>query len=122
MLRAIHQWIVDNDCTPHVVFDAHHPDVRVPPGCDEDGRVTLNVSASAVRDLVMDDETISFSARFGGRVAAVSVPVEAVLAIYARENLQGALLADDEPVFVLKTPPQRNKPRQKSKPRLRLVE
>ncbi len=108
---------MDNGCTPHVVFDARHAGVQVPPGHDEDGRVTLNISADAVRDFVMDDTAVSFRARFGGRAAPVLVPFAAVLAIYARENMQGVAFTDDDP-----TPSADAAPSRSSRPRLRLVE
>lgn len=97
LFRAIHQWIVDNGCTPHIVFNLLHPGVRMPPGHDTNNLVTLNISADAVRDFVMDDEAVSFSARFGGRAELVVVPLDAVLMIYARENMQGMMLSDKAP-------------------------
>ncbi|MDD9805842.1 MAG: ClpXP protease specificity-enhancing factor [Gammaproteobacteria bacterium] len=97
LFRAIHQWIVDNGCTPHIVFNLLHPGVRMPPGHDRNNLVTLNISADAVRDFVMDDEAVSFSARFGGRAEMVVVPLDAVLMIYARENMQGMMLSDKAP-------------------------
>ena len=119
LFRAILQWIVDNDCTPHVVLDARHAGVHMPPGYDKDGRVTLNVSADAVRDFVMDDEAISFSARFGGRAMPVVAPFSAVLAIYARENMQGLTFADAGPAA---SPSVDAASPRKDKPRLKLVE
>lgn len=97
LFRAIHQWIVDNGCTPHIVFNLLHPGVRMPPGHDRNNLVTLNISADAVRDFAMDDEAVSFSARFGGRAELVVVPLDAVLMIYARENMQGMMLSDKAP-------------------------
>ncbi len=97
MFRAIHQWIVDNGCTPHIVFNLSHPGVQMPPGHDRNNLVTLNISADAVRDFVMDDESLSFSARFGGRAELVVVPLDAVLMVYARENMQGIMLSDKMP-------------------------
>lgn len=97
LFRAIHQWIVDNGCTPHIVFNLLHPGVRMPPGHDRNNLVTLNISADAVRDFAMDDEAVSFSARFGGRAELVVVPLDAVLMIYARENMQGMMLSDKVP-------------------------
>lgn len=121
LFRAIHQWIVDNEWTPHVVFNARHAGVRMPSGHDEDGRVTLNVSADAVRDFVMDDTAISFSARFGGRTASVLIPFAAMLAIYARENVQGMAFTDDDPDDE-PAPATNAQPPGKNKPRLKLVE
>jgi len=106
LFRAIHQWIVDNGCTPHIVFNLLHPGVQMPPGHDRNNLVTLNISADAVRDFVMDDEALSFSARFGGRAEMVVVPLDAVLMIYARENMQGMMLSDKAPAAAQPAGPQ----------------
>ena len=89
LLRALHEWIVDNDCTPHLLVDADYPQVRVPAGYAQDGQIALNVSPGAVRYLQMDNEGISFESRFGGVAHSLYLPIGAVLAIYARENGQG---------------------------------
>ncbi|GJM10932.1 MAG: stringent starvation protein B [Lysobacteraceae bacterium] len=96
LLRALNEWIVDNGLTPHLVVDSNAPGVVVPPGSVVDGRVTLNISPSAVRDLVMTNDEVSFHARFGGRPMSVSLPTTAVIGIYARENGQGMLFPDQE--------------------------
>ncbi|MCE7031797.1 ClpXP protease specificity-enhancing factor [Lysobacter sp. GX 14042] len=95
LLRALYEWIADNDMTPHLLVDATRPGVQVPPGAVQDGRVVLNIAARAVAGLQMDNELISFSARFGGVSQGVRVPVGAVLAIYARETGQGMALPDE---------------------------
>lgn len=89
LLRALYEWIVDNDCTPHLLVNTEHPGVRVPAGYAQDGQIVLNVSPSAVRSLQMDNEAVSFEGRFGGVPHTLFVPAAAVLAIYARENGQG---------------------------------
>lgn len=89
LLRALYEWIVDNDCTPHLLVNTEHPGVRVPAGYAQDGQIVLNVSPSAVRSLHMDNEAVSFEGRFGGVPHTLFVPAAAVLAIYARENGQG---------------------------------
>ena len=97
LLRALYEWIADNDLTPHLLVDATRPNVLVPMHAVKDGRIVLNVAQRAVAGLEMGNDVIRFSARFGGVSHAVSVPVSAVLAIYARENGQGhALPAEDE--------------------------
>lgn len=96
LLRALNDWIVDSGCTPHIVVDGENPDLLVPDSARQDGKVVLNISPSAVKDLLMDDELVSFVARFGGVSQAVSVPVSAVQAIYARENGQGMMFPDEE--------------------------
>jgi len=62
---------------------------RVPPGFVKDGQIVLNVSAGATRNLTMDNDWIQFSARFGGVSHEISIPVDRVAAIFARENGQG---------------------------------
>ncbi len=86
LLRAIHAWVVDNGMTPHLLVDAAMPGVRVPPGVVRDGKVVLNIADRAVARLEFGDDLITFSARFGGVSQTVRVPVDAVLAIYARET------------------------------------
>ena len=95
LLRALYEWIVDNGMTPHLLVDAARPGVRVPPHTVKDGRVVLNVAERAVARLAMDNDSVSFTARFGGVSHPVMVPVAAVLAIYARETGQGMALPDD---------------------------
>ena len=97
LLRALYEWIADNGMTPHLLVDATRADVRVPMSAVKDGRIVLNVAERAVSGLAMDNELIRFSARFGGVSQAVSVPVGAVLAIYARETGQGMALPDEVP-------------------------
>lgn len=69
LVRALYEWIVDNDCTPHILVNAEFAGVKVPPGYASDGQIVLNVSPSAVRHLHMDNEAVSFEGRFGGRGA-----------------------------------------------------
>ncbi len=95
LLRALYEWIADNGMTPHLLVDATRPEVRVPMSAVKDGRIVLNVAERAVSRLDMSNELISFSARFGGVSQTVSVPVGAVLAIYARETGQGMALPDE---------------------------
>ncbi|HEX5960406.1 MAG TPA: ClpXP protease specificity-enhancing factor [Rhodanobacteraceae bacterium] len=97
LLRAVHEWICDNGLTPYVVVDAGKPGVQVPPQAISEGRVVLNLAPRAVARLEIGNDAITFMARFGGVSHAVSVPVAAVQAIYARENGQGMLLAEDAP-------------------------
>jgi len=89
LLRALYDWLSDNDLTPHLVVDAGLEGVNVPDAYVQDGQITLNIAFGAVRDLQMDSAGVSFSARFGGVPMNVNVPIAAVLAIYARENGMG---------------------------------
>lgn len=95
LIRALYEWLLDNDLTPHLLVDANHDDVMVPTQFVEDGRIVLNINPSAVINLVMNNEIISFNARFGGRETDVMIPPMAVLGIYARENGRGMLFPDE---------------------------
>jgi len=97
LLRALVEWINDNDMTPHILVDATLAGVMVPRSAVHDGRVILNIATRAVAQLHMDNHEVSFSARFGGVSQMVRVPIAAVLAVYARENGQGMALPDDLP-------------------------
>ena len=96
LIRAIHEWILDNDLTPHIVVNAESEGVHVPPEYVKDGQISLNISAAAVHGLSMDNEWIVFDARFGGKSFQVSVPTGAVLAIFARENGAGMSFGEEE--------------------------
>ena len=96
LLRAFFDWIVDNDCTPHLVVDADYPAVQVPTQFVQDGQIVLNISPSAVTQFSLDKNQLSFDARFGGQPMQVYVPIGAVLAIYARENGEGTVFTTDE--------------------------
>lgn len=96
LLRALYEWIVENQCTPYILVNADYPGTLVPAGYANDGQVVLNVSPSAVRELMMDIEALSFEGRFGGIAQRVYVPIAAVMAIYARENGKG-MVFEQEP-------------------------
>ncbi|GAA3932317.1 ClpXP protease specificity-enhancing factor [Luteimonas lutimaris] len=95
LLRALYEWIADNGMTPHLLVDASQAGVRVPPHTVKDGRVVLNIADRAVARLEMDNDSVRFTARFGGVSHPVVVPIAAVMAIYARETGQGMALPED---------------------------
>jgi len=97
LLRAMHEWISDSGHTPHLVVEAGVTGVDVPRQFVKDGKIVLNVSWSATAQLKLGNDEITFSGRFGGASTMVFVPVNAVLAIYARETGQGMIFSDDEP-------------------------
>jgi len=96
LLRAFYQWIVDNECTPYIVVEADLPHVDVPPQTVRDGQVVLNISPTAVQNLLLEDKQVTFSARFGGVPFEVYIPVYAISAIYARENGAGTMFPPEE--------------------------
>ena len=98
LLRAFYEWLVDNDCTPHLVVDATKPGVQVPLQYVKDGQIVLNIAPAAVGNLEMTNELVSFNARFGGQPHQLWVPMAAVMAIYARENGAGTMF-EAEPAY-----------------------
>ena len=96
VIRAIYDWIVDNNCTPHVLIDAACDGVVVPADYVTDEQIVLNISPTAVVGLHLGNDAISFSGRFGGVPLDVELPMESVLSIYARENGQGMVFDDDD--------------------------
>ena len=137
LVRALFDWMIDNDLTPHLVVAAEVPGTDVPDAYVKDGQITLNIAPSAVRDLYMDADAVSFNARFGGVSTQIYVPTASILAIFARENGQGmgfgmepgadllqaqiaAALEAGEPVARAETP-ESTKPEKPKKPGLRVV-
>jgi len=95
MLRAIYEWIVDNNHVPHIVVNALHPGVVVPQAFVNDGRIVLNISPSAVRRLELKNTYVAFEARFSGQPMQVYIPMAAVLGIVDRETGQGLMFLDE---------------------------
>ncbi|AHY10591.1 MULTISPECIES: ClpXP protease specificity-enhancing factor [Citrobacter] len=91
LLRAFYEWLLDNQLTPHLVVDVTLQDVQVPMEYARDGQIVLNIAPRAVGNLELANDEVRFNARFGGVPRQVSVPLAAVLAIYARENGAGTM-------------------------------
>lgn len=96
LTRAIYEWILDNGLTPHLMVDANYPGAEVPAAYVQEGQIILNIAPTAVRDLVLGNEWISFGARFGGTPYELMIPAEAVLGIFSRENRQGMVFPPPE--------------------------
>lgn len=96
VLRALYEWIVANQLTPHVLVNAMWPEVEVPQDYVKDGQIVLNLAPSAVQGLSLGNDFIVFNARFRGIPTDISVPVSAVMGIYARENGQGMMFETEE--------------------------
>ncbi len=130
MVRAIHEWCVDNACTPHLLV-AVNSQTRVPMAYVKEGEIVLNLNYTATKDLHIDNEVITFSARFGGVSQNLYVPMSAVKGIFARETGQGmffevepllplASLKDDD-VSESKVESTQSKPVNNKKPTLTIV-
>jgi len=96
IMRALYEWIVDNDCTPYVLVDASVEDVMVPQQFVKDDQIVLNISPGAVMDLNISNDAVVFNGRFGGVATDVFVPIRAVVGIYARENGQGMVFEPED--------------------------
>jgi stringent starvation protein B len=102
----MHEWMLDNGFTPHLVVDAKRDGVRVPAAHVKDGKVILNVSPSATRALSLGNDLVTFEARFSGVSEQLSIPIAAVLGIYARETGQGMIFGEDDSPGPGPTPPE----------------
>lgn len=96
IVKALYEWILENDCTPYVLVNAMADDVQVPQEFVKNGQIVLNVSPVAVMDLLLTNETMEFNGRFGGVPMNIYVPMTAVMGIYARENGQGMIFDLDD--------------------------
>ena len=105
LLRAVYDWIVDNDFTPHLMVNAHDKTANVPQAYVDDGKIILNISISAVQDFILNNEYVSFNARFSGKPFPVYVPTSAVLAIFAKENSKGLFFKPEDFESTTPTPP-----------------
>lgn len=95
LLRALFDWIVDSGLTPYILVAADNPEARVPEQHVRDGKIVLNISPNAVRNLALADELVSFDGRFSGAPFWVEVPVAHVEAIYAKETGEGMMFEPD---------------------------
>ncbi|ACR11022.1 stringent starvation protein B, hypothetical [Teredinibacter turnerae T7901] len=121
LIRALYEWIVDNDFTPHIVVNALAGGVEVPQKyVNKEGQIVLNIAPRAVASLELGNKAISFNARFGGIPTDIYVPCYAVLGIYARENGQGMMFDAEAPPEPEPTAPDGGGSDQK-RPSLRVV-
>lgn len=115
----MHEWMADNGFTPHIVVDAAAAaDSQLPAGHVKDGKIVLNVSHAATRDLSLGNDFVAFEARFGGAPLRLMIPVNAILGIYARETGEGMLFGDAAPSPQPPTSPPNDEP---PRPKLKVV-
>ena len=96
LVRALYDWILDNQMTPHLLVDIEGEGVDVPAQQGQNGKIVLNISPQAVEGLMLGNDAIGFRARFGGIATDVYVPVAAVMAVYAKENGRGMVFSEDD--------------------------
>jgi len=105
LFNAILDWLLDNDATPYILVDVSKPFVEVPQEHVKDEQIVLNINPSAIQQWHVDQDAISFSARFSGSARQIYVPMNSLMAIYAQENGEGMAfpsheveLEDDAPI------------------------
>lgn len=96
LVRAIYEWCTDSGLTPYLVVTVGKH-TRVPLEFAKNGQIVLNISQSATHNLLIGNDLIQFSARFGGVSRNIEVPMNAVASIYARENAQGLSFPEESP-------------------------
>ena len=96
IVRALYEWILENDCTPYVLVNAMADRVQVPQQFVKNGQIVLNISPIAIMDLLVENEAVSFNGRFAGVPMEIYVPIGAVMGIYAKENGQGMMFDIEE--------------------------
>ncbi len=116
LIRAIYEWIVDNNLTPYLLVNAEYPGAIVPQKSVEDGKIVLNIRPQAIQSLALGNTDIQFDARFSGKPLHIYVPVAAVLALYAKENGKGMIFDQDNENET--PPPEKKTP---ARPVLRVV-
>lgn len=96
LLRAIYQWAMDNNLTPQLLVNTRYPGVLLPQNHINDGHIVLNVQERAVKGLVMENDFVSFSARFSGQSHYIELPINSIEAIYTRETEKGMFFQPEE--------------------------
>ncbi|MEM9243517.1 MAG: ClpXP protease specificity-enhancing factor [Pseudomonadota bacterium] len=121
LLRALYQWIVDNQCTPCVIIDAREENVQVPVEFVEDGEIALNIAPDAVNNLEIGTHRMTFDAGFNGIKKKIVAPLKAVMSIYAAEHGQG-MVFEPESWGELEAPEPEQQASINKVPDLRLVD
>lgn len=129
LLRAIYEWAQDNHLAPYLVVNAEEPNVIVPRQHVKDGQITLNIAAHATHQLMIEQDAIHFSARFGGVSQQLYIPMRAVLGLYARENGHGLFFDPQEYAHlepssspIAETPAEESNTPASKKPSLRILD
>jgi stringent starvation protein B len=120
LLRAIYDWIVDNNMTPYLLVDATGDAVQVPVEHVNNGKIILNISPAAVMGLKLGDESVNFNARFSGKPMYINAPIKSVLAIYSKENGRGMVFSEEDDGGS-PPEPEGGSPKQSRQPKLRVV-
>ncbi|UJO99201.1 MAG: ClpXP protease specificity-enhancing factor, partial [Nitrosomonas sp.] len=130
LIRSIYEWCIDSSFTPFVSVKAY-PELDVPMECIKNGEIVFNISANAVHGLIINNESLSFDARFNGISRKLDIPIDAVKGIFAKEVNQGiAFPPEDEEIKIEITDEQScdsvqnsltAQPKTSGKPKLRII-
>lgn len=129
LIRAIYDWCADSGLTPYLAVQVDDFTL-VPKSYVKDGKIVLNISVDAVKNLQIGNEDISCGGRFGGVAHQIMVPINAVIGIFAKENGQGLIFQGQNSASALsvapesaasKTEPPPDDPSPQGKPKLRIV-
>ncbi|MXW07949.1 MAG: ClpXP protease specificity-enhancing factor [Gammaproteobacteria bacterium] len=91
LVDALIQWLLDNECVPHIVLQCDQPDVKVPQEFVRDNRLVLNVAPSAVHNYSLTNSSIAFDTRFSGVSHHISAPIGAIVGVCARGSSVGMM-------------------------------
>lgn len=95
-IRAMYEWISDNNFTPYIAVDAELSNVCVPQKYIKDGKIIFDISFKATNKIRTGNDAIEFEARFSGKILHIYIPINAVLAIYAKENGLGMVFTPED--------------------------
>lgn len=112
LVRAIYEWCVAEQFTPYLLVKADQ-NTLAPRAFIKDGKILLNLSPESIKDLLMGDEAITFTARFNGAPENLYLPISAVEGIYAKENGEGLFfeVKEDQEIDSKETKKSPNKPK-----------
>jgi stringent starvation protein B len=96
LIRAMYDWMIDNNLTPYIAVDATIPEVIVPQEYIENDQIILDISTEAANNLIINNDFLEFKARFDGPIRNIHIPLEAIMAIYAQENDHGMEFSPEE--------------------------
>jgi stringent starvation protein B len=121
IIQAVYRWCIDNGHTPYLAVAHDYSGVVVPQGYDTDGVIILDTSFQATKNLVIEDDYITFSAKFGGKSQNIYIPIKAVMSIFAKETSQGVNLSFELPLEHTAQQVEQLKP-VRQKPKLTVVQ
>ncbi len=112
LVRAIYEWCVAEQYTPYLLVKIDQ-NTLAPRAFIKDGKILLNLSPESIKDLLMGDEAITFTARFNGATENLYLPISAVEGIYAKENGEGLFfeVKEDQEIDSKETKKSPNKPK-----------